>query len=63
MMRVRELVKFELVEVNLRVDPGYTRAHNATRILRECLNGIAMRKRGITEEHFLRPLTTDHGQD
>ena len=57
------VVGFELVEVNPLVDPGYTTAQNATRILRECLNGIAMRKRGITEEHYLSPLTTDHGQE
>jgi guanidinobutyrase len=62
-MRVRELLKFELVEGNPRVDPGYTRAQSATRILRESLNGTAMRNRGITEEHFLSPLTTDHGQE
>lgn len=57
------VIGFELVEVNPLVDPGYTSARNATRILRECLNGIAMRERGIIEEHFLSPLTTDHGQD
>lgn len=56
------VVGFELVEVNPLVDPGYTTAQNATRILRECLNGLALRKRGITEEHYLSPLTTDHGQ-
>jgi agmatinase len=57
------VVGFELVEVNPLVDPGYTTAQNATRILRECLNGMALRARGITEEHYLSPLTTDHGQD
>lgn len=57
------VVGFELVEVNPLVDPGYTTAQNATRILRECLNGIAMRKRGLTSDHYLSPLTTDHGQD
>ena len=57
------VVGFELVEVNPLVDPGYTTAQNATRILRECLNGLALRKRGLTEEHYLSPLTTDHGQD
>jgi agmatinase len=57
------VIGFELVEVNPLVDPGYTSARNAARILRECLKGIAMRERGIIEEHFLSPLTTDHGQD
>lgn len=57
-----KVIGFELVEVNPLVDPGYTTAQNATRILRECLNGLALRKRGITEEHYLSPLTTDHAQ-
>ncbi len=57
-----DVVGFELVEVNPLVDPGYTTALNAVRILRECLNGLALRKNGITEEHYLSPLTTDHGQ-
>ena len=56
------VVGFELVEVNPLVDPGYTTAQNATRILRECLNGLALRKRGLTDEHYLSPLTTDHNQ-
>jgi agmatinase len=57
-----KVVGFELVEVNPLVDPGYTTALNAIRILRECLNGMAVRKRGFTEEHYLSPLTTSHGQ-
>lgn len=55
------VVGFELVETNPLVDPGYTSALNANRIIRECLTGIAMRKRGLTGEHYLSPLTTDHG--
>lgn len=55
------VVGFELVETDPLVDPGYTSALNANRILRECLTGIAMRKRGLTSEHYLSPLTTDHG--
>lgn len=58
----KQVVGFELVEVNPLVDPGYTSAQNADRILRECLTGIAMRKRGLTEPHYLSPLTIDHGQ-
>ncbi len=59
----KNIVGFELVEVNPLVDPGYTTAQNADRVLRECLTGIAMRKRGITEPHYLSPLTIDHGHD
>ena len=59
----KNVVGFELVELNPLVDPGYTSAQNANRVLQECLTGIAMRKRGITEPHYLSPLTVDHGHD
>lgn len=57
------LVGFELVEVNPLADPGYTTTLNANRLLRECLTGIALRKRGITEKAYLSDLTTDDGRD
>ncbi len=57
----KNVVGFELVELNPLVDPGYTSAQNADRVLQECLTGIAMRKRGLTEPHYLSPLTVDHG--
>lgn len=60
---MNQLVGFELVELNPLVDPGYTTALNATRVIQECLTGIAMRKRGITEKLYLSPLTLDHGQE
>lgn len=56
------VVGFELVELNPLADPGYTTAQNSDRILRECLTGMAMRKRGLTQPHYLSPLTVDHGQ-
>ena len=58
-----KVVGFELVELNPLVDPGYTTAMNSARVIRQCLNGIAMRKRGLTERHYLSPPTTDHGHD
>ncbi len=60
---MNQLVGFELVELNPLVDPGYTTALNATRVIQECLTGIAMRKRGMTEKLYLSPLTVDHGQE
>ena len=57
-----KVVGFELVELDPLVDPGYTTALNSNRVLRECLTGIAMRKQGLTGEHYLSPLTTDHAQ-
>jgi formimidoylglutamase len=60
---MNNVVGFELVEVNPLVDPGYTTAMNAARVMRECMNGIALRKRGLTEKNYLSPLTTEHGHD
>ena len=57
---MNQVVGFELVELNPLADPGYTTALNSTRVLKECLTGMAMRKRGITEKNYLSPLTTDH---
>jgi len=59
----KHIVGFELVELNPLVDPGYTTAQNSNRILQECLTGIAMRKKGITDPMYLSPLTTEHGHD
>lgn len=56
------VVGFELVELNPLIDPTYVSAMNANRIVRECLTGLAMRKMGLTDKHYLSPLTTDHGQ-
>ena len=53
------LVGFELVELNPLVDPGYTTVMNSSRIVQECLTGIAMRKAGITDGDYLNPLTVD----
>ena len=56
------VVGFELVELNPLIDPTCVSAMNANRIVRECLTGIAMRKLGLTDKHYLSPFTTDHGQ-
>jgi arginase family enzyme len=56
------LVGMELVEVNPLVDPTYVTPLVANRCAREILTGIAMRKNGITEPHYLAPEALDHGQ-
>ena len=56
-----EMVGFELVEFNPFVDPTYVTALTANRIVRECLTGIALRKKGITEKDYRSPLTKDDG--
>jgi len=55
------VIGFDLVELAPERDPTYVSTMNANRIVRECLVGIAMRKKGITEEDYLSPLTVDDG--
>jgi agmatinase len=57
------VVGFELVELAPMLDPTYVSAMNANRLIRECLTGIAMRKQGITEKHYLSELTVDDGRE
>ena len=42
---------------------GYETTLNSDRIVRECLVGIAMRKKGIEDTHYLSPMTVDDGRD
>jgi agmatinase len=56
-----EVVGVELVEVNPLTDPTYRTKQVAVRILREILTGMAMRKKGITDPHYLAPEWVDHG--
>ena len=55
------VVGMELVEVAPGWDPGYTTALNGLRIIQEAITGMAMRKLGISEPHYLDPRTS--GQD
>ncbi len=55
----KNLVGFELVELNPLVDPGYTTVMNSSRVVQECLTGIAMRRSGITDGSYLNPLTVE----
>lgn len=57
------VVGIEIVELRPDSDPGYTSIQNAKAILRECLNGLAVRKAGITEKDYLNPISLDDGQD
>ena len=57
------VVGFELVELLPYRDDGYQTVLNSDRIVRECLVGIAMRKKGIDAKHYLSPLTADDGRD
>lgn len=56
------VVGFELVELLPYRDDGYQTVLNSERIVRECLVGIAMRKKGIDAKHYLSPMTIDDGR-
>ena len=53
------VVGFELVELLPYRVSGYETVLNSERIVRECLVGITMRKKGITDEAYFAPLTVD----
>ena len=56
-----EVVGVELVELNPVVDQTYRSKLVATRMLREVLTGIAMRRKGITDPNYLDPQWVEHG--
>ena len=56
------VIGVDILELAPERDPGYTTVHNTNRLVRECLVGIAMRKKGIDEEHYLNPMTVDDGR-
>ncbi len=55
------VIGFELVELAPMLDPTYVSAMNANRLIKECMTGVAMRKKGLTDPHYLSPLTRKHG--
>jgi agmatinase len=57
----QRVVGFDLVEFNPLADPGYTTGLNADRLIRQCLTGIAMRKKGLRGD-YLSPLTAEDGR-
>lgn len=56
------VVGVEIVELRPDSDPGYTTMLNSKAILRQCLNGLAMRKKGLTEPGYLHPDIIDDGK-
>ena len=56
-----DIVGMDVVEVNPLVDPGYqTTALVANRVMRECMVGMALRRKGITDPNYLHPELVDH---
>ncbi len=56
------VIGVDIVELAPERDQTYLSTMNVNRVIRECLVGIAMRKTGLTDEHYLSPLTTSHGR-
>jgi agmatinase len=56
------IVGMDLVEVAPYLDSSYKTAHNSNFILNACLTGIAMRKKGLVQPHYLSPISSEHGQ-
>jgi agmatinase len=56
-----KVVGVDLVELNPLTDHTYRSAHVACTILREILTGVALRKKGITDIHYIDPKWADHG--
>lgn len=57
------VVGFDLVEVAPELDPTYVTTYHSAAIAKACLTGIAMRREGLTEDHYLNPISIDHAQD
>ncbi len=52
------VVGFEVVEVAPGLDPGYTTALNANRVVVEAITGLAMRRLALPGPHYLDPQST-----
>ena len=57
------VVGFDLVEFHPALDPTYATALNSAHIIKACLTGIAMNREGMTAEHYLSPLSSEHAID
>jgi agmatinase len=57
------VVGFELVELHPALDPTYLTTLNSALIVKACLTGLAMNKEGLTDRHYLSPLSAEHAID
>ncbi|MBT8147930.1 MAG: agmatinase family protein [Gammaproteobacteria bacterium] len=58
-----DVVGFDLVELHPALDPTYVTTLNSAFIVKACLTGLAMREEGLTEEHYLSPIASEHAVD
>jgi agmatinase len=57
------VVGFDLVELHPALDPTYQTTLNSAHIIKACLTGLAMNREGLTAEHYLSPLSSEHAID
>ena len=57
------VVGFDLVELHPALDPTYKTTLNSTHIIKACLTGLALNKKGIVDKHYLSPLSSEHALD
>ncbi len=57
------VVGFDLVELHPALDPTYRTSLNSAHIIKACITGLAMREEGLTAEHYLSPLSSEHAVD
>ena len=57
------VVGFDLVELHPALDPTYKTTLNSAHIIKACLVGLAMNREGLTEKHYLSPLSSEHALD
>jgi agmatinase len=57
------VIGFELVELHPALDPTYLTTLNSALILKACLTGLAMNKEGLTDRHYLSPVSAEHAID
>ena len=57
------VVGFDLVELHPALDPTYKTTLNSAHIIKACLTGLAMNREGLTAEHYLSPLSSEHALD
>lgn len=56
------VIGVDVVELAPERDPGYTTVHNTNRLVRECMVGIALRKKGIKINDYMDPIVVDDGR-
>jgi len=57
------VIGFDLVEFHPALDPTYKTTLNSAHVIKACLTGLAMHKKGLTANHYLSPLSSENAID